>query len=151
MLMNKQENLVTMKIQKPYHLSNREKDKVLQKISRYCTKKPEIIAALSFGSFPEGQFRDIDIGLVLGRTFSPSAFYEQEIERELSNFINLPVDVRILNNAPVRFVYQVLRQQHIIFCKDPKAFAAFESDIIQEYLDYSYYLNQYRREVLGIS
>jgi len=149
--MNKQDNLVTMKIQKPHLLTHRDKDEVLQKLSRYCTKKPELIAALLFGSFPEGQFRDIDIGLVLDRTFSPSAFYEQEIERELSNFINLPVDVRILNNAPVRFVYQVLRQQHIIFCKDPKAFAAFESDIIQEYLDYSYYLNRYRREVLGIS
>ena len=99
----------------------------------------------------EDRFRDIDIGLVLDSYFNLPRYYEQRLKREISTLIHYPVDFRILNTAPVRFVYQVLKKQNVILCSNLNVFASFESRILREYFDYSYYLNRYRREVLGIS
>lgn len=140
-----------MNLKTPHSLSQAEKSVVLQKITTYLKAQPEIVAALLFGSFDKEQFRDIDIGLVLDISYISPRYYEQRLERELSNLIHYPMDIRILNTAPKRFVYQVLKKQNVILCKNHNAFASFESRILQEYLDYSYYLNRYRREVLGIS
>ena len=134
----------------PHSLSPAEKDVILHKISGYLSKKNEIIAALLFGSFAEGQFRDIDIGLVLDISFSPPRYYEQQLERELSNLIHVSLDIRVLNTAPLRFVYQVLKKQNVIFCSNLNVFSSFESRILREYFDYAYYLNRYRRELVGI-
>lgn len=136
---------------KPHVLSQAEKDIIIQRIREYFSEQPEIIAALLFGSFVEDQFHDIDIGLFLDPSFPPPRYYEQRLEREISNLAHFPVDIRILNTAPVRFVYQVLKKQNIITCKNMNAFSSFESKILREYFDYAYYLNRYRREVLGIS
>jgi predicted nucleotidyltransferase len=134
----------------PHSLSPAEKDVILHKITCYFLKKNEIIAGVLFGSFAEGTFRDIDIGLVLDNSFNPPRYYEQRLERELSNLIHFPLDIRVLNTAPLRFVYQVLKKQKVIFCSNQNAFSSFESRILREYLDYSYYLNRYRRELVGI-
>jgi len=140
-----------MNLIKPHILSQAEKDVIIQRVREFLSEQPEIIASLLFGSFAEDQFRDIDIGLFLDPSFPPPRYFEQRIERELSNLARFPVDVRILNTAPVRFVYQVLKKQNIIMCNDMNAFSSFESKILREYFDYAYYLNRYRREVLGIS
>ncbi|HPY60581.1 MAG TPA: nucleotidyltransferase domain-containing protein [Methanospirillum sp.] len=141
----------SMKQMKPHELSQSEKDVIIENIREFFSEQPEVIAALLFGSFAEKRFRDIDIGLFLDTSFTLPRYYEQKLERELSNLTHFPVDVRVLNNAPIRFVYQVLKKQNIILCKDISAFSSFESEILKEYLDYAYYLNKYRREVLGIS
>jgi len=140
-----------MDLTTPHSLSLAEKEVVLLKITGYLKNQPEIIAALLFGSFDKDKFRDIDIGLVLDISYISPRYYEQRLERELSNLIHYPVDIRTLNTAPVRFVYQVLKEQNVILCTNQNAFASFESRILQEYFDYSYYLERYRREVLGIS
>lgn len=136
---------------KPQVLSQTDKDVIIERIRVFFSEQPEIIASLLFGSFTEDQFRDIDIGLLLDPSFPPPRYYEQRLERELSDLAHFPVDVRILNTAPVRFVYQVLKKQNIIMCKNMNAFSSFESKVLREYFDYAYYLNRYRREVLGIS
>lgn len=136
---------------KPQVLSQTDKDVIIERIRVFFSEQPEIIASLLFGSFTEDQFRDIDIGLFLDPSFPPPRYYEQRLERELSDLAHFPVDVRILNTAPVRFVYQVLKKQNIIMCKNMNAFSSFESKVLREYFDYAYYLNRYRREVLGIS
>lgn len=136
---------------KPQVLSQTDKDVIIERIRVFFSEQPEIIASLLFGSFTEDQFRDIDIGLFLDPSFPPPRYYEQRLERELSNLAHFPVDVGILNTAPVRFVYQVLKKQNIIMCKNMNAFSSFESKVLREYFDYAYYLNRYRKEVLGIS
>ena len=87
---------------------------------------------------------------MLDRSFHPPRYYEQRLERELSGVVHFPVDIRALNTAPVRFVYQVLKKQNVILCTNLNAFSSFESEILREYFDYAYYLNRYRREVIGI-
>jgi len=98
----------------------------------------------------DGKFHDIDIGLVLDYTYKPHRYYEQRLERELASLVHYPIDIRVLNTAPIRFVYQVLKKQQILFCSSLNAFSAFESRILSRYFDYAYYLNRYRRDVIGI-
>ncbi len=133
-----------------HNCSDEEKEKTLSLIRDNLSCRPEIIAALVFGSFIRYPFHDIDIGLVLEHVYHPHRYYEQQLERELSDLVHYPVEIRILNNASVRFSYQVLKKGILLFCSCQKAYSFFQCRVINEFFDYSYYLNKYRREVFGL-
>ena len=131
-----------------YTLSREEKEKIIELLRGYLLKREEVVFAYLHGSFlEEGPFRDIDIAVYVKGSVSP--FYEEELEDELSRLIGLPVDVRILNSAPVTFRFRAIGGL-LLFSRDEKARCDFEERTMREYHDYSYYLNIYRREALGI-
>jgi len=131
-----------------YTLSREEKEKIIELLRGYLLKREEVVFAYLHGSFTEDRpFRDIDIAVYVKGSVSP--FYEEELEDELSRLIGLPVDVRILNSAPVTFRFRAIGGL-LLFSRDEKARCDFEERTMREYHDYSYYLNIYRREALGI-
>ncbi|AJC71447.1 nucleotidyltransferase [Thermococcus guaymasensis DSM 11113] len=131
-----------------YTLSREEKEKIIELLRGYLLKSEEVVFAYLHGSFTEDRpFRDIDIAVYVKGSVSP--FCEEELEDELSRLIGLPVDVRILNSAPVTFRFRAIGGL-LLFSRDEKARCDFEERTMREYHDYSYYLNIYRREALGI-
>ncbi|NJE49403.1 nucleotidyltransferase domain-containing protein [Thermococcus sp. 9N3] len=131
-----------------YTLGKEEKERIIKSLRDFLSKRDEIAFAYLHGSFLEdGPFRDVDVAVYVGTEVHP--FYEEELEEELSRIIGLPVDVRVLNDAPVTFRFRAIGGL-LLFSRDEKARCNFEEGTMREYHDYSYYLNMYRREALGI-
>lgn len=135
---------------KKHSLTTAERTSVSTKITeRLSQSLPEIMAAYIFGSFV-GQdiFGDIDIGILLSvdELAQPLA-YELNIENLLEKEIELPVDVRVLNGAPLSFQQNVIRKGLLIVDKDPNRRAAFEGNVRKQYFDFSRFRRRYLKEI----
>ena len=79
-----------------------------------CLKdRPELLFAMLYGSAAEeGDFRDLDIGLFVDRASVPASMdldYAFMLADELGKVVPHPVDVRVINDAPLPFRYNVSR------------------------------------------
>ncbi|WP_456366993.1 type VII toxin-antitoxin system MntA family adenylyltransferase antitoxin [Thermococcus sp.] len=135
-------------MKKFHELPKGEKEEIISKLREALAEKEEVLFAYLHGSFlDDGPFRDIDVAVYVEKTVG--RFYEMELEEELSRLVGFPVDVRILNDAPVTFRFRAIGGE-LLFSKDERARCMFEEMTMAEYHDYSYYLELYRREALGI-
>jgi predicted nucleotidyltransferase len=117
-------------------------DKIKKSSTYILSKNKEIIAAYLYGSILSRDFyKDIDIGLLIRDSFKPKLFYEVKIagklEKRLKNILGefKPVDIRILNGKPLRFLFSMLKNSKIIYVKDETRRIQFEAKIMKEYLD----------------
>ena len=135
---------------KKHSLTTAERTSVSTKITeRLSQSLPEIMAAYIFGSFV-GQdiFGDIDIGILLSADeLAQPLAYELNIENLLEKEIELPVDVRVLNGAPLSFQQNVIQKGLLIVDKDPNRRAAFEGNVRKQYFDFSRFRRRYLKEI----
>jgi len=103
----------------------------------------EIIAAYLYGSFLYSEnYEDVDIGLLIRNNFKPNVMYEAQLAGKLEQIFKdtynafKPVDVRILNGKPLRFLFSMLKNSKIIYSKNDLERVKFETKIIKEYLDF---------------
>jgi hypothetical protein len=110
---------------------------------------PDMAAAYIFGSFVDQEsFGDIDIGIVLAGEKVPAALeHELSMEAALEKEVRLPVDVRVLNSAPLSFQHQVVKSGLLVIDKDPNRRAAFEGQVRKQYFDFSRFRKRYLKEV----
>lgn len=97
---------------------------------------PEVVFAYLYGSFVDSEvFRDVDIGVYLRRPepgqMTPRAL---ALAQRLSTRVGLPVDVRILNGAPLSFLYHVLRGQ-LLVNRDEDLLSEVIERTVYRYLD----------------
>ena len=130
-------------------LSRSEKEKVIQIISSHLFQQyDEILAVYIFGSFiSERHFSDIDIGIITAMDLSKPLDFELKLENRLEKLIKYPVDVRILNRAPISFSQNVFRTGRVIIDKNPNMRADFEGRILKQYFDFSPFQQRYLQEV----
>ena len=72
-----------------------------------------------------------------------------ELENELEDILHIPVDIRIINNAPLSFQYNVLKTGKVIVDGDKTLRADFEGLIFKKYFDFVHLRNEYLRETLN--
>ena len=119
-------------------------------LKKPLSEREEVIAGYIFGSFLQCEiYEDIDIGILLIESFKPHHLYEikiqKEIEEEIKKKFNeyVQIHITILNHQDLRFLYSILGNSRLIFCRDNIKRAKFESKIITRYLDlkplYEYY------------
>ena len=108
-----------------YRLSGEEKERILALLADRLSSRAELIFAIVFGGFLEERpFRDIDVGVYLahgtraGEDIVEAALYAEELSAELSKLVGLPVDVVVLNHAPVWLLYRALKGR-VILDRDP--------------------------------
>ncbi len=130
-------------------LSRSEKEKVIQIISSHFFQQyDEILAVYIFGSFiSERHFSDIDIGIITAMDLSKPLDFELKLENRLEKLIKYPVDVRILNRAPISFSQNVFRTGRVIIDKNPNMRADFQGRILKQYFDFSPFHQKYLQEV----
>jgi predicted nucleotidyltransferase len=126
-----------------------EKEKVIQIISSHLFQQyDEILAVYIFGSFiSERHFSDIDIGIITAMGLNKPLDFELKLENRLEKLIKYPVDVRILNRAPISFSQNVFRTGRVIIDKNPNMRADFEGRILKQYFDFSPFQQRYLQEV----
>ncbi len=134
---------------KIYNLTVIEKEKIKERVSNLLRKKREILFSYIHGSFLKNSFKDIDIAVYL-EDKKKSLKYELYLEREIENIILCTIDIRIINNSPLSFRYNVIKNGILLFSKNEKIRCDFESLSIVEYHDFEHLIKNYRNEALGM-
>lgn len=126
-----------------------EKDEITSKISTYLLKHhKKIYTAYLFGSFiTKETFGDIDLGILIKYNPENPLEYEIELENQLEKFVKLPIDVRILNNAPISFTQKVIRDGLVLVNSEPNRRSDFENYILKKYFDFERFRRRYLSEV----
>jgi predicted nucleotidyltransferase len=132
-----------------HSITDTKKEKVKEKITYLLKSREEVLFSYIYGSFTEGDFRDVDIAVYLNDELE-SLPYELNMERRIEDAIAFPADVRILNHAPLSFRFNVIKNGFLLFSTNENIRCDFESLSIVEYHDFEYFRNIYRREALGI-
>ena len=122
------------------HLTDSGRELIITQISEYLSRVDGLMLGYLYGSFPvRNDFHDIDIGLLVSREMKPyeSFRYAMDIASGLEQCITprYEVDCRILNGAPVAFLYEVIKTGQAVFIRDENLRIEFEAGVIAGYLD----------------
>jgi predicted nucleotidyltransferase len=114
-----------------------------------------IAAAWLFGSVARGTARagsDVDVG-VLFREDPPRTLegYRFDLEAELERLLRIPVQLVVMNRAPVDLTRRILRDGRLLVNQDPSRRIQFEVRTRNEYWDLEPYLRLYRRQGARVS
>ncbi|MFH0966940.1 MAG: nucleotidyltransferase domain-containing protein [Methanobacteriota archaeon] len=131
---------------------------LIKEITSVLQNKPPIIGAYIFGSFLRSEiYHDIDIALYLN--FDPEPYERFKFASKIGHDVEVQihprthVDVRILNNAPITFAYEVLSTGLLLNCSNDEIITTFETDILVRYLDmqpwYETLDNLYREKLMA--
>lgn len=108
-----------------------------------------IAAAYLFGSVARGTARpgsDVDVGILYLEdpplTLEGMGF---GLEAEMESLLRIPVQVVVLNRAPVDLTIRVLRDGKLLVDRDRPKRIGFEVKTRFEFLDLEPYLNLYRK------
>jgi len=117
-------------------------EEIKKALTEILAEREEIIVSYLYGSVLYSDFyEDIDIGLLISDSFKPELMYEAKIAGKLEKKLRdtfegiKPVDVRILNDKPLRFLFSMLKNSKIIYSSDETKRVQFEAKIMKEYLD----------------
>ena len=110
-------------------VSRKQRDEIQKGIADVLKDGGDIMFAYLHGSFLEGAFQDIDVAVYLPRTTGKrdALKYELRLERELKENTGFPVDVRILNYAPLSFRFNVIKNGVLLFSKNEETRCDFEN------------------------
>jgi len=108
----------------------------------------EIQLAYLYGSYAKGvqtEFSDIDIGVILKTDFKEPPLYYAELSLKIEKNFNykINIDLRILNNATPRFLFQVIKNNKILFVKNKSFMHEFELKILYMYQEIKPMLDMY--------
>ena len=130
----------------------REREQLVGALQRELEARPEIVLALLHGSVPKGGAdRDIDVAVWLGpsRLSRDERFrYALDLSVQLHLRLGHPVDVRVLDDAPLAFRYHALRGRPLVV-RDEAFLDELRARTWDDYLDFQPFARQYLREALG--
>jgi predicted nucleotidyltransferase len=135
-----------------YELSREERERIAQQLAERLSRYSEIVGAWVHGSFDEGlPFHDIDIALYVepesDAAHDPLAFMLRLMD-ELEPIVRYPVDVRVINRAPLNFQFYATAGRPLLM-RDPERCYQFIEHVRRMYWDFQPMAYQHLREVLG--
>ncbi|MGQ9624990.1 MAG: type VII toxin-antitoxin system MntA family adenylyltransferase antitoxin [Candidatus Bathycorpusculaceae bacterium] len=114
---------------------------LLERLASRLKADPEILFAYVYGSFIKREFfRDLDVAVWLknpSKAFSYVVDFSARLEIELG----VPVDVQVLNEAPLSFKFHVFTEGKILFSGDEVFGAKLVDEVIRNYLDFKFELS----------
>ena len=121
---------------KYYRATSREKENILNKIKAYVSCKEEILIAIVYGSFIRRDFfRDIDLAVYTGGLISDPLRFESMLCLELSKIVKVPVDAKVIDDAPVWFKLKILSEGIVIYEKRAGIYALYLKEVIGDHQD----------------
>lgn len=132
-------------------------EKVLKVLREALEKEHGLCVAYVHGSFVEGGlFRNIDVALYYHPT-PEFNLLDRELDLEVAleealieGGFRTPVDVRIINQAPLSFQYGVIKDREILLVRDDDRRVDFEVLTLCKYIDFAPFRAAYLKEVLGL-
>jgi len=135
---------------KIYHLTEEAREIMKLKLKRILENHREIEFAYLYGSFMENlPFHDLDLGVYVPNIDKNSGItYALNLAGELSTDLKIPVDVRVINFAPLTFIFNVLRGE-LLLNRNDDLLAKIMEQTIKKYLDLKPVLYKATKEALG--
>lgn len=132
-----------------HYLEQSQKDNIIKDIVSALTKYDKIVLAYVFGSFIQSDnFSDIDLAVLIKKeTLAVSLDFELNLEIALEDIVYYPVDVRVLNYAPLSFCENVIRHGRVVLERDANLRADFSGYILKQYFDFAPFRRRYLKEV----
>lgn len=130
--------------------SKKEKDALIAKFRSLLEDQDVVQFTYLYGSFLDDlPCHDIDVGIyVQGIKEKKMTFYGLELGEQLSQQVGCHVDVRVLNNAPVSFLYHVLKGK-LLTEQNPDLHSFVFERTVSRYLDMKPLLLQATKEAFA--
>ena len=127
-----------------------ERERVSRALATALAAEPDVEFAWLHGSFlTGGPFHDVDVGVHLLPAAGGRPYRGVELALHLGHAIRLPVDVRVLNDAPVAFLFHVFRAGRPLICRADERMADLMERTLREYLDRAPLLRRATVEAFG--
>ena len=118
------------------------------------SKDKDIVALFSFGSLASGNLKplsDLDFGVLVSNKLDRKKRFDKHL-----NLIGLfntifetdEVDLILMNDAPMRFSYNIIKSGKLLFCADVDALTEFIEKTVKVYLDFRYFRDAFDKEFL---
>lgn len=117
-------------------------------------KDRDIVCFFAFGSLVHGRLKplsDLDLAILLSYRLNRSERFKKHIDMigTLSEiFQTEEIDIILMNDAPLRFSYNILKKGKLLFCKDEKQLINFRHRVIMQYLDFKFFRDNFDRQFL---
>ncbi|MBX3320634.1 MAG: hypothetical protein KF890_12200 [Nitrospira sp.] len=113
-----------------------QREDVLVKLGVELERVSGLRFAYVYGSVLEfDRVHDVDVGIFLDETtVAQQIGIVDKLTVRLTAAAGLPVDVRVLNEAPLSFLYHVLRGR-LLLCRDETFLTDMLEDVARRYLD----------------
>lgn len=122
-----------------------------QPIDAVARARDEVRLVYLFGSQAGGAIgplSDVDLGVLLDRD-APAAQLRAELAFRFAEALGgPPVDLVILNQAPIELAYAVIAQGSLLYERNLVDRVEYEADVMSRYGDFLPFLRQQRREIL---
>lgn len=123
---------------------------LVQRLTRLLAERADgLVCAWLFGSQARGDARqgsDVDVAVLFAedppRTL---AGLRLDLADDLAGALGCPVDLVVMNRAPIDLVHRVLRDGVLLFDRDPSARIRFEVRARAQWLDLLPHIERYRR------
>lgn len=136
----------------PRTMSSDERERLVQQLKPILYSRPELVFAYLHGSFLEGEpFRDVDLVVYVTWPVERNLSfrqYELDLSVELTQQMRVPVDVRVLNDAPMGFRYHALKGR-LLLVKDVELLDEVRARAWDDYFDFAPFARQYFSEAIG--
>lgn len=127
-----------------------ERERIERALVAVLESEPDLEFAWLHGSFlVADKFRDIDIGVHLSAPVEVRSQRGLELAVRLDQEIGFPIDVRVLNDAPVTFLFHVFREGRLLLSRNDERLADLMERTVREYLDAAPLLRQATIEAYG--
>jgi len=131
-----------------------DKDAIIQRLRDTISSLPFLRVAYLYGSFLSREdFRDIDIGLFIDN--GPDKEHTLKFASNLGTILEEALefsnecDIRVLNEEPVWFTYEVISTGMVLFTRNENDRFAIETRVLIEYQDIRYMYDLFDREYLA--
>jgi predicted nucleotidyltransferase len=126
-----------------------EPEELAARLRTFLGTRPEDLAvAYLFGSYARGEARessDVDLGVLFRESPPPTLDgMALDLQDDLRTALGLPVQVVVLDRAPVDLIHRVLRDGVLVLERDRSRRIAFEVRSRNEYFDLRPILDRYR-------
>ncbi|MFZ8824030.1 MAG: type VII toxin-antitoxin system MntA family adenylyltransferase antitoxin [Desulfurococcales archaeon] len=112
-----------------------EKEAIENRLKKLLEKVEGVSFAYIHGGYVKrDMFRDIDIAIWIE---DPGKAHEYEIDLavELGTALGIPVDIHVLNEAPLPFRYIVFSEGRLLFSRNERRRIEVIDETIREYID----------------
>jgi len=117
----------------------RDREALTEALRTQLEARPEIILAVLHGSFVAGgPYRDIDVAVWVTPAHRPSTGwhrYATDLAAELTVGLSAPIDVQVLNEAPLAFRYHALGGRRLV-TRDEQFFHDLRERTWDDYFDF---------------
>jgi len=118
-----------------FRVGESEREAIVCRLRELLERVEGVSFAYIYGGFVKrDKFRDVDIAIWVE---DPSRAHEYEVDLavELSLTLGIPVDVHVLNEAPLPFKYSVFSEGRLLFSRDEEKRVEVVDETIREYID----------------